>query len=337
MNYWHISSAAGSAGKKRATVMLYGLVAGSKLFDDDQSPYAIAQELDAQGDLEHITVRINSPGGNVFAGNAIHNILKQHPAPVTCYIDGLAASAASIVAMAGDEVVMPANGMLMIHGPSTYGRGTAADLRAAADMLDQVEQGIISVYAEKTGLPRDEIKAMLDAETWLTAEKAVALGFADRLDAQPVAACLDGERLVVNGLAIDDGELAVPEAMRAALLTADAVALAAPPEEAAAEADATPADAPAATAEAGAGTDEAPPAADPLAVLAARLEALASRVDAITAPAPPPAPQAEAERLARIADLSGDLTPNPKADASPQVSLKTFWPHGRKPTGGTHS
>ncbi len=132
-----------------------------------------------------LTLRLNSPGGSVFDAVAIYNALKRHAGPVTVSIDGIAASAASYIAMAGDEVVMPENAFLMIHDPSGLVMGTAADMRAMAEALDKIAGALIKGYAAKSGKAEDEIATLMAAETWFTAAEAVEAGFADAL-AEPV-------------------------------------------------------------------------------------------------------------------------------------------------------
>ena len=150
-------------------------------------------------DAMAIKLAINSPGGAVFDALAIYNALRQHPASVEVTIMGVAASAASIIAMAGDTVVMPENAFMMIHNPLNMAYGNADDLREMADVLDKIGASLVGIYAKRTGLPEDEIKALLDAETWLNAEEAVTKGFADELQAElKVAAAFDMERLPEN-------------------------------------------------------------------------------------------------------------------------------------------
>jgi ATP-dependent Clp protease protease subunit len=144
---------------------------------------AFLDELKALGPVAELTVRINSPGGSVFDGVAIYNALKRHQARVTVWIDGIAASIASMIAMAGDEIVMPENAMLMLHDPSALVLGTAADMRAMADALDKMKAGMVAAYRGKSGAENAEIEALMAAETWLSAEEAVELGLADRLEA----------------------------------------------------------------------------------------------------------------------------------------------------------
>lgn len=133
--------------------------------------------------IQQITLRINSPGGSVFDGAAIYNLLKSHSATIRVKIDGLAASMASVIAMAGDIIEMPENALMMIHNPWTYASGDADELRKSADVLDKIKKSILAAYAKKTGLSDDEISAMMDAETWLTGAEAAALGFVDDLTA----------------------------------------------------------------------------------------------------------------------------------------------------------
>jgi ATP-dependent Clp protease protease subunit len=146
---------------------------------------AFLDELKALGPVAELTLRINSPGGSVFDGVAIYNALKRHQARITVWIDGIAASIASMIAMAGDEVVMPENAMLVLHDPSGLVAGTAADMRAAADALDKMAASMTAAYRDKSGAGDEEITALMAAETWLSAEEAVELGLADRVE-QPV-------------------------------------------------------------------------------------------------------------------------------------------------------
>ena len=132
-----------------------------------------------------IDLRLNSPGGSVFDAVAIYNALKRHPGEITVWIDGIAASAASYIAMAGDTIVMPENAFLMIHDPSGLVMGTAEDMRATAEALDKVKGSLIQGYAAKSGKTDEEIAALMAAETWLDAQDALDLGFIERI-AEPV-------------------------------------------------------------------------------------------------------------------------------------------------------
>jgi len=162
-----------------AEILIYGQI-GDAFFDEDaKSAGQVRRELAAMGDVKDITVRINSPGGNVFDGAAIYNLLKDHPANVLVKIDGLAASAASMIAMAGDLIVMPNTAQMMIHDPWMLAMGNSRDMRKAADVLDEIRDSMLHAYTEKTGLSADQIKAMLEEETWMGAAKAKELGFVD--------------------------------------------------------------------------------------------------------------------------------------------------------------
>lgn len=148
-----------------------------------------AQELKALGDIKHIDLRIHSPGGDVFEGLAIYNLLKNHPAKVTTHIDGLAASMGSVIAMAGDIINMPENAMMMIHKPWGIQGGDADDMRQYAELMDKMETSMIGAY-RRTGLSDDELKALLKQETWYTGAEAVAAGFADNVTQAVEAAAL---------------------------------------------------------------------------------------------------------------------------------------------------
>ena|SRR5690606_2519000 len=154
----------------------------------------------------HIDVRINSVGGSVFEGNAIYNALVRHPARVETYIDGIAASIASVIAMAGERIHIAANAFIMIHNPHGVVWGEAADMRKMADTLDTIRGSLVGTYARRTGLDAAQIEAWMDAETWFNAEEAVEHGFADEIiegreiDAR-IAACLCTYRNVPPALA----------------------------------------------------------------------------------------------------------------------------------------
>jgi ATP-dependent Clp protease, protease subunit len=142
-------------------------------------------ELGALPDGVSIDLRLNSPGGSVFDAVAIFNALQRHAGTITVWIDGIAASAASYIAMAGDEIVMPENAFLMIHDPSGLVMGTAADMREMADTMDKIAGSMIRGYAARSGRSEDEIAALMTAETWFDAQDALAAGLATRM-AEPV-------------------------------------------------------------------------------------------------------------------------------------------------------
>jgi ATP-dependent Clp protease, protease subunit len=138
---------------------------------------------------------MNSPGGDVFDGLAIYNTLKRHPANVIVDVDGMALSIASIIAMAGNEIRMAKNAMMMIHDPWTISMGTADDFREQADLMDTVKGNLVTTYADRTGVPESEVSDLMSAETWMTAEQAVKAGFADAVtDELDIAASFDVKR-----------------------------------------------------------------------------------------------------------------------------------------------
>ncbi len=172
-----------------AEVLIYGDI-GTEEGWDDVTAKGFAKELKDLGDIKNISIRINSPGGDVFVAQAIFSTLKRHSALKTVYIDGLAASSASIIAMVGNRVVMPSNSMMMVHNPWTWSVGESKDFRKLADNLDKVRESMLAVYVEKTGLETEEIIELLDAETWMTAKDALEKGFADEIEGViEVAAC----------------------------------------------------------------------------------------------------------------------------------------------------
>ncbi len=161
------------------TLYFDGYIAQDSWFDDDITPKQFKNELTASdGD---ISVWLNSPGGDVFAASQIYTMLKEYKGKVTVKIDGIAASAASVIAMAGSEILMSPVAMMMIHNPSTVIFGEATDLQSGIDMLSEVKESIVNAYEQKTGLARNKISKMMDSETWFSANKAVELGFADKV------------------------------------------------------------------------------------------------------------------------------------------------------------
>jgi len=162
-----------------AVLVLNGEISDETWFGDEVTPKLFRADLDkCQGD---ISVWINSPGGDVFAAAQIYNMLMDYPHNVTVKIDGLAASAASVIAMAGTEVQMSPVAMMMIHNPMTVAIGDSAEMQKASAMLDEVKESIMNAYEIKTGLSRTKISHLMDAESWFNAKKAVELGFADKI------------------------------------------------------------------------------------------------------------------------------------------------------------
>lgn len=161
------------------TLFLNGTIAEESWFDDDVTPQLFKDELNAgSGD---ITVWINSPGGDCVAAAQIYNMLMDYKGNVTVKIDGIAASAASVIAMAGTKVLMSPVSMMMIHNPMTVAFGDSTEMQKAIEMLGSVKDSIINAYEIKTGLSRTKLSHLMDAETWMDANKAVELGFADEI------------------------------------------------------------------------------------------------------------------------------------------------------------
>lgn len=161
------------------TLYLNGTIAEESWFDDDVTPAAFKAELlSGEGD---ITVWINSPGGDCVAASQIYSMLMDYKGAVTVKIDGIAASAASVIAMAGTAVLMAPTALMMVHNPLTVAMGDSEEMKKAIALLDEVKESIINAYEIKTGLSRARLSHLMDAETWLSAHKAVELGFADDL------------------------------------------------------------------------------------------------------------------------------------------------------------
>jgi len=161
------------------TLYLNGTIAEESWFEDEVTPAAFKAELMAgEGD---ITVWINSPGGDCIAASQIYCMLMDYRGAVTVKIDGIAASAASVVAMAGTTVLMAPTALMMVHNPLTVAIGDSEEMKKAVALLDEVKESIINAYEIKTGLSRARLSHLMDAETWLSAHKAVEMGFADGL------------------------------------------------------------------------------------------------------------------------------------------------------------
>lgn len=190
--YWEFKASANGIGE----LYIFGDIVRYRCDDSDTSAKSFKQDLDALGDIHTLNMYINSPGGSVFEGVAIYNILKRHKAKVNVHIDALAASIASVIAMAGDTIHMPSNAMMMIHNPWTVTWGNAAELRKAAEDLDRVGVSMKQSYLDRAGDKLDEMKLteLLDAETWLTAQECLDYGLCDVIgEENQAAACISNE------------------------------------------------------------------------------------------------------------------------------------------------
>lgn len=178
-----------SAESKDATITIYDVI-GENWEGSGVTAKRISAALRSIGDKD-VTVSINSPGGDFFEGIAIYNLLREHPYQVTVKVVGLAASAASIIAMAGDEIQVAKTGFLMIHNAWVFAVGNRHDLRAAADTLDGFDAAMASLYADVSGQSINEVTKLMDAESWISGEKAIEMGFATAL--------LDADQVVIDG------------------------------------------------------------------------------------------------------------------------------------------
>lgn len=167
------------AENKEADMYLYGSI-GSGWFADISSK-DVKYQLSKLEDVKKINIHLNSGGGDVFESIAIHNLLKNHKAEIIIHIDGLAASGASVIAMAGDKVIMPKNAMLMIHNAWTFAAGNSKELRKIADDLEKIDTAVTESYTTRFVGERAELEQLLSDETWLTAEESLALGLADEI------------------------------------------------------------------------------------------------------------------------------------------------------------
>ncbi len=166
-----------AGGEEERTLVLNGEISDETWYGDEVTPALFAKELNAGSG--NITVWINSPGGDVYAAAQIYNMLMEYKGDVTVKVDALAASAASVIAMAGTTVLMSPPSLMMIHNPITVAIGDSKEMQRAGEMLNEVKESIMNAYEIKTGMDRKRISHLMDAESWFNAKKAVELGFAD--------------------------------------------------------------------------------------------------------------------------------------------------------------
>lgn len=176
--FWEVKQ---SANKEEADIYIFGEIVSYKWDDADTTAASFQKDLKELGEVNRINLHINSPGGSVFEGIAIGNMLKQHKAHVTAHVDALAASIASVIVASCDKVVMPENSMLMIHNPWTFSMGNAKELRKQADDLDKIAESSVVTYLSKASdkLSEEKIKEIMDEETWLSAAEAYEYGLCD--------------------------------------------------------------------------------------------------------------------------------------------------------------
>lgn len=189
---------------KEGTLYIYGEITSYAWGDEDTSASSFKKDLDGLGDINTLNIYINSPGGSVFEGQAIYSMLKRHKARKKVFVDGIAASIASVIAMAGDEIFVPHNAMIMIHNALTFAYGNSQHFRKIADDLEKINMSIIEVYKERTNLEEEKIKELMDNETWMTGRECVDMGFADEIiEENKVVACVGDGLFNINNCTMD--------------------------------------------------------------------------------------------------------------------------------------
>lgn len=210
--FWEIKNKT----KESADLYIYSEI-GESFWGESLTANDFKEDLDSIGEVKNLNIYINSPGGSVFDGLAIHNMLQRHKAYKTVYVDGLAASIASVIALAGDKLIIPENAFFMIHLPSAMAMGNATDFRKMADTLDQITEGILNVYEPKSKKTREELLDMMTSETWMTGIEALENGFADEVEeSKNIAACMSSDffnryKNVPENLVKEDEEPVIPE------------------------------------------------------------------------------------------------------------------------------
>lgn len=197
--FWNVTR---NEEEKSAELILYGSIGHDEDWDDI-SDKAFKQDIENLGDVENITLHINSPGGSVFSAVAIANTLKNHNARVTANIDGLAASAATIITSACDVVRMPKNALFMIHNPITFAYGNNQDMEKTLDMLNKVKNSIIETYLYKANTDKETLSKLMNDETWMNAETAKEYGFIDEILDEEIEKEFVENKLIINSMAFD--------------------------------------------------------------------------------------------------------------------------------------
>lgn len=221
--FWQFKNNAGIGSE--ATMYVYGDIVtndwGEANFPDDVIPSKFKDELKALGDVNTIHVRINSGGGSVFGAYAIMNLLKAHKAQIIVHIDGIAASAATLIAMAGDKIISAVGSVFMVHMPTVFTGGNVHELRKTLEALNKITDTMIDVYHAKTKIGKDELRNMLAADTWLSGQEAHAKGFVDEVEHTEVSAHLSADKSTAhfNGIAINLNNFNNKERLAAMLQT----------------------------------------------------------------------------------------------------------------------
>lgn len=208
MKFWNMKKTSNNDG----ILELDGPISQNTWWGDEVTPKQFKDDLKGLGDIKNLLVKINSGGGDVFAATTIYSALKEHPAKVTAKIDGLAASAATIICMAADEIQIPSAAIMMIHNPSVFlfGGYESSGLLKLSETLGTIKDSIIEAYLSKVNVPKDELQKMMDEETWMTGREAVENGFADTLLYDKVNASITNNMLVLNSVSHDITKLKIP-------------------------------------------------------------------------------------------------------------------------------
>ena len=190
---------------KIGEIFVYGEITEEKWYDEDVTPSTVKDVIHSLKKTESINMYVNSPGGGVFAGMAIYNMLSRIPQHITAYVDGLSASIASVITLVADTIYIPDTAMMMVHNPAGFAMGEADEMRKTADLLDKVKETILSVYNKQTKLSNKKLAKMMDDETWMIGQEAVDLGFADALDSRQTDAKMssNSNSVIINGLNVD--------------------------------------------------------------------------------------------------------------------------------------
>ena len=199
--FWKWKNQADGEQDAERILEIYGTIADQSWYDDDITPAMFRDELFSG--TGSVTIYICSPGGDCIAASQIYTMLMDYKDDVTVKIDGIAASAASVIAMAGTKVLMAPTAMMMCHNPATLAFGDHTDMSKAIDMLSEVKESIINAYEIKTGLPRKQLAKMMDETTWMNAKKAIELGFADGMLTDEKRTTDDAEAYAFSACAVD--------------------------------------------------------------------------------------------------------------------------------------
>lgn len=185
-------------------ILIYGTITDEKWFDEDVTPKDIRDQIKALKNVDKIDMYINSPGGGVFAGIAIYNMLKQFSSKMVSHADGLVGSIASVIYLAADRRIIPENAPIMIHNPMGVAVGDADEMRQTARLLDGAKKSILSIYKSATTLTDKKLSQMMDDETWAWGQDAYDLGFATEVEAnKTIEAKIQGDYAIINGQKVD--------------------------------------------------------------------------------------------------------------------------------------